>query len=247
MHRQLDLLMLPQPDDRTCGPTCLHAVYRYYDDVLPLETVIAEVDHLPDGGTLAVMLGCHALRRGYRATIYTYNLQMFDPTWFGSNSTDLREKLIAQAQAKAIEKLRLATEKYLEFLDLGGAVRFEDLTTRLIRRYLVRGVPVITGLSTTYLHRSPREYGPRDEEDDIRGYPAGHFVVFHGYDRRKRTVLVADPMHPNPLGPGQNYAVSIERVLGAVFLGVLTYDANLLIIEPPPVHKGQTRVPADRG
>ncbi len=28
------------------------------------------------------MLGNHALRRGYHAHIYTYNLNVFDPTWF---------------------------------------------------------------------------------------------------------------------------------------------------------------------
>ena len=26
-----DLEILNQPDDVTCGPTCLHAVYRYFD------------------------------------------------------------------------------------------------------------------------------------------------------------------------------------------------------------------------
>lgn len=72
--RQLDLEMLPQPNDTTCGPTCLQAVYRYYGDDVGLGEVIAQVPSLTAGGTLAVMLAGHALRRGYRATIYTYNL-----------------------------------------------------------------------------------------------------------------------------------------------------------------------------
>ena len=80
METRLEFDILPQPDNMTCGPTCLHALYRYYGDELPLETVIEEVESLEGGGTLAVLLACHALRRGYDATIYTYNLKVLDPT-----------------------------------------------------------------------------------------------------------------------------------------------------------------------
>ena len=45
-----------QPDDMSCGPTCLHAVYRHYGDDVPLETLMSEVDYLPSGGTLAVRM-----------------------------------------------------------------------------------------------------------------------------------------------------------------------------------------------
>ena len=79
MKVQLNLTIRPQPNDETCGPTCLHALYRYYGDDLPLSKVIEEVPTLPGGGTLSVLMACHALRRGYRATIYTYELQLFDP------------------------------------------------------------------------------------------------------------------------------------------------------------------------
>src|SRR5262249_1472255 len=34
---RLQLDILPQPDDFTCGPTCLHAIYRYLGDEVPLD------------------------------------------------------------------------------------------------------------------------------------------------------------------------------------------------------------------
>ena len=37
MDIELPITILPQPDDTTCGPTCLHAVYGYYDDSIPLQ------------------------------------------------------------------------------------------------------------------------------------------------------------------------------------------------------------------
>lgn len=232
MDTRLHLEILPQPDDYTCGPTCLQAVYAYFGDPIPLAQVVAETPRLEEGGTYAVLLAIHALRRGYDATIYTYNLQVFDPTWFAPGAPDLRQRLEEQASHKRGRRLRQATRAYLEFLELGGRVRFEDLTTALIRKYLTRQIPILTGLSSTYLYRNMREYGPNDEPDDVRGLAQGHFVVLCGYDREERTILVADPLSPNPVSSTQLYPVNIDRVVCATLLGVLTYDANLLIIRP---------------
>ena len=231
--------MSAQPDDTTCGPTCLKAVYDYYGDTISLTQIIDEVEGMESGGTLAVFLACHALRRGYLATIYTYNLHVFDPTWFSTGDTDLHQVLSEQLAAKDDARLRFAIPGYQKFLSLGGVIRFEDLTTKLIRRPLTRGVPILTGLSATYLYREAREFGPDGDEDPIRGTPAGHFVVLCGYDKTRREVLVADPLDPNPLSESHIYAESIERVIGAILLGIITYDANLLIIEPPKQPKRQ--------
>jgi len=232
MEYALNLEMLPQPNDTTCGPTCLHAVYRYYQDNVPLPQVIAEVPERLTGGTLAVNLACHALRRGYHATIYTYNLHLFDPTWFDTPGTDLPALLQLQRRYKTDPRLQQETDGYLEFFKLGGRLRFQELTAALIRRYLKRERPILTGLSATYLYQCAREY--QDDFDDVRGEPSGHFVVLGGYHRDRREVMVWDPLQDNPRFDGHRYAVGVGRVLGAILLGGLTHDANLLIIEPKP-------------
>lgn len=232
METRLAFEMNLQPDETTCGPTCLHAVYHYYEDSISLPNVIHEVPHFDEGGTLAVFLACHALKRGYHATIYTYNLHVFDPTWFQLSSRQMQEKLRLQMQYKSLPKHRVATKGYLEFLELGGKLRFRDLTSRLLHGYLKRSIPVLTGLSATYLYQSPREYGANLDYDDIRGEPSGHFVVLCGFDPITRKVLVADPLYPNPLQAKKYYEVDMDRVKTAILLGILTYDANFLIIEP---------------
>lgn len=232
METRLSVDILPQPDEITCGPTCLQAVYRYYNDDISLDQVIAEVPMLEGGGTLGVWLACHALKRGYRVTIYTYKLQLFDPSWFHPGAPDISERLRAQLAFKADPKLQTATHAYLEYFALGGRLKLADLTPALIRRYLKRQIPIITGLSATFLYRSTREYGENCDYDDVRGEPSGHFVVLCGYDRKTREALVADPQHINPTGEGQKYRSAITRVINSVLLGVLTYDGNLIIIEP---------------
>lgn len=234
---RLALEVLPQPADDACGPTALHGVYRYWGAQVPLAEVVAAVPRLDDGGTIAASLGADALRRGFRATLYTYNLRIFDPSWFDSAGRSLPAeqlvaKLRAQAAAKDKEKLSFVTDAFIEFLQAGGRVRFEDLNGRLIARFLRAGRPILVGLSSTYLYKVKRETRREGAEDDVRGYPSGHFVVLHGYDPARRTVDLADPLGRSHTGQGLHYQVTLARLTTAILLGVLTYDGNLLVIEP---------------
>lgn len=235
MTTSLHFDIRPQPDNATCGPTCLHAVYRYFGDSISLSRVIADVPMLESGGTLSVYLANHALRRGYQTTIIPYNLQIFDPTWSQVPPDDIAEKLRRQRAIKQdLPGFVGVTDAYLDYLQLGGRLKFKVLTAALIRKYLNRGIPIMTGLSATYLYNSPREYDADDRVvyDDVRGEPAGHFVVLAGYNRERRRALVADPYLPNPLADGQHYSVDIYCLVCAIMLGILTDDGDLLIIHP---------------
>ncbi|UII22855.1 peptidase-C39 like family protein [Fulvivirga ligni] len=229
----LDLDIKAQPDDVTCGPTCLHGVYQFYNDEIPLKQVIQEVKQLSSGGTLAVVLANHALRRGYKATIYTYNLSTFDISWF-KDQVDLKEKLRAQLKVKSGDlRLQVATEEYLQFLESGGQIRFEELTPTLIKSFLTKGMPILTGLSATYLYESPRETGDIViRYDDVLGEPTGHFVIINGFNQEDRVAFIADPLEANPISGKQYYKVSLQKLINSILLGVMTYDANLLIIYP---------------
>lgn len=233
MGKKIDLSILPQPSDWTCGPTSLHAVYNYYRDDISLDRVIDEIHYMENGGTLAVNLAIHALKRGYKATIYTYNLELFDLTWFRDPAIEVSEKLRSQLKFKKGKRIRTATNAYLEFTQLGGKIVHKELTSELLKRYLRKSVPILTGLSATYLYQTAREFGSRQTVlDDLRGYPVGHFVVLTGYTTGVSEVLVSDPYHENPLSGNHLYAVPFQRLINAILLGAITYDANFLIIKP---------------
>jgi len=242
VEHRIHLDLHAQPDDVTCGPTCLHAVYRYLGLDLPLETVIEEIATLDDGGTLAVFLGINALRRGFRARIHTFNLKVFDPTWFDgprriADPVHLAERLRAQRTVKHSRKLRVATDAYLEFLALGGEIASEDLTAELIRRHLRKGIPLLTGLSATWLYNCAREVEESAttlRHDDVEGVPTGHFVVVCGLGSDAGEALVADPLSQEPGRRGRLYAVPMARLVCAILIGTLTYDGNLLSIRASP-------------
>ena len=95
-----------------------------------------------------------------------------------------------------------------------------------------KDMPIITGLSATYLYRSAREIGETNEYNSIAGEPSGHFAVLSGYDKGMKNLLVSDPFHLNPFAGSHYYWVDIQRVISAILLGIVSYDANLLILEP---------------
>ncbi len=227
---ELDVTMRRQPNETTCGPTCLHAVYDYYEDAASLEQVIAETQTIENGGTYAPFLGCHALQRGYAATLYTWDLKVFDPSWFVPDAPPLADRLMRQAEFKEDRRVRVVSRACREFLQLGGMIRFRDLTAPFVRGILRRGIPMLAGLSSTYLYRARREFGDDDKPDDVRGEPAGHFVVLSGYHRRDRLVRVSDPYRANPVSTEVHYWVNINRLISSVLLGNLTFDANILLI-----------------
>lgn len=234
----MDIDIQTQPDDETCGPTSLQAVYRYYDDKITLNKVIKEVERLKNGGTLACLLGKHALKRRYNSTIYLYNLDVFDPTWFdrhGHAQPDIIDKLEAQKRYSKSKSFLETTDAYVSYLKTGGRLCYKELNIGLLKKYFSQGNPIITGLSATYLYQTARERPTTKGKmvyDDIRGEPCGHFVVLCGYDETHRHIVVADPHRTNPISNDNYYKVGMQRLLNAIMLGVLTFDANLLVITP---------------
>lgn len=225
-----------QPTDETCGPTCLQAVYDYYHFPIGLEETVQTVERALSGGTLGPLLGKHALARGFNTILYTNNLNVFDPTWF----TDLGEKHII---AKLTTQMKQKTDKgivqtslaYRQYMEAGGKLCFRTLNAQLLKEFFDRKIPILTGLSATYLYGCARERFTDEGVaiyDDICGTPCGHFVVLCGYDEKKKHVIVADPHRENPFAHDNYYKVNIHRLINAIMLGVLTHDGNLLIIEP---------------
>jgi len=222
-----------QPDDSTCGPTSLHSVYNYFNYKIELDDVIQSVKTMDDGGTLAVLLAQDALKRGFETTVYSYNLKIFDPLWCSLSNQEIIEKLESQLHYKKGAKFTEASRAYIDYLKLGGKISFDNLTTGIFKKYLSEGYPILAGLSATYLYQTPREYYPKNEVsvyDDIRGEPLGHFVVLCGI--KGKYIYVADPYRGNPFTRDSYYKVDANRLLSAILLGIITYDANLLVIKP---------------
>jgi hypothetical protein len=234
--RELLVQRFLQPDDVTCGPTCLRKVYDFYGMDVEPERVAEAVERNEDGGTLAVFLAMAALRHGLRARIYSYDLQIFDPTWFDLQGDALVAKIRARFPYLDDAKRRRTAVAYVRYLEMGGELAFDELTPALLKSIIDRGHPVLAGLSATYLYRFTRERwdpaGGRLVDDDVAGDPTGHFVVISGYDTWGRRLTVLDPSEHVPAAEEGRIIVDAERLINAILLGDVTYDAVLLELWP---------------
>lgn len=232
----LQVERLLQPDEVTCGPTCLRKVFSYFGLNDTLEEIIAALERNEDGGTLAVYLGMVALKRGLRARIYSYDLRIFDPTWYTLDEPALKAKILARYRHLRDEKRRRAAAAYVKFLDMGGELAFQELRHTLLKQIIDRGHPVLAGLSATYLYGQSRERWDatlrRHVDDDVAGEPTGHFVVISGYQHWGRRVTVVDPFEHAPADEAGLIQVDTDRLINAILLGDVTYDAVLLEVWP---------------
>lgn len=227
---KLDLHVSKQPDDESCGITCLQSIYDYYSHPTSLDTLKREIEHWRTGGTVAVNLARHALAHGFHAEIHSYNIKIFDPTWSGLDPKDLALKLKQRQRKIRSKKQKQVIGFYLDFLRKGGVLKFDDLDEALFTRLFKDRHPIICGLSATYLYQQMRET-PDNQEDDIIGQPVGHFVVVSGWDPHTRTVTIQDPLRLNPISESGTYKLPFTKFSNAVMLGILTYDENLLVIQ----------------
>ena len=239
--RELPVQRFLQPDDVTCGPTCLRKVYDFYGFDIDMDSVIDAIERNEDGGTLAVFLGMAAMRRGLRARIYSYDLQIFDPTWTHLAREELIRKIRARSPYLTDSKRRGAAVAYVRYLEKGGELAFDELTPALLKSIIDRGHPVLAGLSATYLYGFARErwdeVNGKLVDDDVAGEPTGHFIVVSGYDQWGRRLTVLDPSEHVPATPDGRLIVSAERLINSILLGDVTYDAVLLELWPAEDHE----------
>jgi hypothetical protein len=57
-------------------------------------------------------------------------------------------------------------------------------------------------------------------------------VVVCGYRSQDESVSIADPLKDNPLHGTGYYRASVYRLIGAIFLGSSSDDANVLMVQP---------------
>lgn len=233
MDIELPVSIERQPNYTTCGPTSLHALYSYFGDNITLPQVVSEVhQHAVGGGTLSIHLALDALRRGYEAAMWVSNVNYWDPTWF-TGKTDLAAKLRARFEAKGWlkdDRFSLALTALEEYLERGGKVVWGDLSPQRIGGVLERGLPILAGTNGVYLYQCARE--TEEGPDDVTGDVYGHFIVVCGYCSQDETVSIADPLMDNPAHGSKYYRVGIYRLIGSIFLGAATDDANCLVIRP---------------
>lgn len=229
-----ELNILPQPDAESCGPACLHAVFRYFHQYTTLEEVIQGVGPKATGPVPMVHLAQDAIDRGFSATLHTCHFNIFDPGWKGLSKKGLLNKLRGMMENLSDKKLMNALYAYIHFLHSGGSLLFDPIDQNLFNKYLCCGFPVLCRINAAR-HYDHQQDGPLDIHPHMAGRDttgqASKFVVL--YSMHGDVVDVADPYPQNPLGDGHHYPVDAFHLLSSIEADKGTYDASLLVLSPP--------------
>ena len=62
--------------------------------------------------------------------------------------------------------------------------------------------------------------------------PTSLHALYGGFRSAGETASVADPLMDNPAHGSKYYRVGIHRLIGSIFLGATSDDANCLVIRP---------------
>ena len=133
---------------------------------------------------------------------------------------------------KTSRRFLAVADAYIKYLEAGGEISFDDMSTGLLAKHLNENLPVLCGLCATYLYDCAREVFENGQAhfDDIKGELTGHFVVAY-HINSSGFLQIADPYHANPLASNKYYEVPVQKFINAVHLGIVSYDANILIIK----------------
>lgn len=235
MSEPLKIHIEHQPDDVTCGPVALQAVYKYWNDIISIDKVIDEVECIDaDGGTTDALLGLHALQRGYSVCIYPSNLNIFDPTWGTGHKADgfITSRLKERIKYAPDAKTRRVIDAYIRFTEAGGEICIRNLDDILEYYLKCNCYPTICAVSSTALYNCSRDLfdGNVSHPDDTYGDPCGHFVIATSMDDVNKKVEIADPYAYGDIG--NNYTVDFGWLMKSIYLGVSTFDGSLISIKP---------------
>jgi hypothetical protein len=233
-RRQLHELPVPrvvQPDDTTCGPSCLAQVAGFFGQQHTVPALAAGLSRLHHGGTLGVFLALRAMELGFEAAVYPLGVRVFDPTWWQLDAPALVDRLHRRRDTLTEPLDREVIDAWVRFLRAGGHLRFAELTPALLRGAIDRGHPLICGLNVTWLYRESREQDD-GTPDDVGGEQVGHFVTIAGYSGGGRRFDIRDPHWEAPYGVDGHYRVGAWQLIHAILIGDRTRDAVLVELWP---------------
>lgn len=231
--------------DFECLPSCLKAVFDYYNINISQDKIINCVSKnsfkLYDWEFKAGKL---AVEQGLSVEIFTNVNYIFDPSWFKLEEGEILKKLKQEFNFSKNRQTEISKQpdqkvfiypnkdiasRYtneikavINYIQVGGRINFSPVSKKLIEDKLSENIPLIVSINSVLLHRMKRVFN--NKPDDIRGVTWGHVVVISGYDKKR--FKLSDP-------GGLFYRDSLEYWVDKDLLleSFLRYNGQLLVLK----------------
>lgn len=226
------MFITEQTTDYNCGPTVLSAVLNHFNIAVSPDEISNNLRYFTEEhGTFITCLGMYALEKNLDATIYTYDLDVFDLTW--NNGTDELlyhlNKMLLKCNTED-EMKRLAIQYYIEFLKNGGHIEICPDFNFTFNNIFSKERAVIAGVSSQILYRGSRINDNGDY--DIYGKQEGHFIIAEPAVNASYMGIVdiSDPYGLKSKYGKLNYSITFDTFVQAVLQSTHTHDGAWLEI-----------------
>ena len=170
-----------QQQSKTCGLACLRMIFSNFSDYISEKELVKQVK-VHSFGIFSTDLAIIALKKGYKTTLYTFNLPLFSKynIEFG---TLVNLKLIRKISPKPSSKK--AYDSIKNYLKYGGVLYYDYPRLELLEKYLDQEWPCLISFNTA----STGKY--------YKKWDNGHYNVVHGIDKHHVNILDPDPWEEN--------------------------------------------------
>ncbi|RLJ08211.1 MAG: hypothetical protein DRP13_02715 [Candidatus Aenigmatarchaeota archaeon] len=181
-----------------CGATALAEVMEYFDGKkYNIKEIAKETEKTYKNIDWLFAAGLFAMKRGFKSKIITISTEIFDPSW-----TNLTYDKLIRKMRKRLEYLlsKKTNDSYIiewnisplkwaiKYLEKGGELFYHPITTKLIKTFLEKRIPLIVPINENLFHGIKRTTQD-DEYDDIKGMGTGHVVVISGFRKNKFIII----------------------------------------------------------
>jgi uncharacterized protein YvpB len=181
-------------------------------------------------GTSIGHIANYFIQQGYKTTIHTTDIQLFDRSWIGKTNEELIELL--QQREKYIKHpiygadvFDVIFDGYISYLKEGGSITFPLIDETYLVKMLEKG-PLFAVVSYNFLNSIPKYKYIKDEnkylQDPIQGNPTTHSIVIAGYKDNK--FYIVDP----DFDFGGKKWVDSGLLIASLYVAETNYD-NLII------------------
>jgi len=210
-------------DDKTCGPTCMAMIYRFYGKEISRKQILKDLKIEKDETTYTFQLARHFQNSDLKVKGIVSHPDITDFSWRDLSHKELIEKIKEWIPFNIKHRWARSALYYLYFLQEGGTIKITSLNNKIIEKALQNNSLILAPLDESWLW-GKRKISGQAKFDDLKGKTTGHFVIICGMDKDKFKII--DPYPTKKEGKEREYWVDKDQVLASI----LMWSAELLVI-----------------
>ncbi|GBE19956.1 MAG TPA: hypothetical protein ENG87_00210 [Candidatus Pacearchaeota archaeon] len=205
-----------------CGPTSLSMILNYYRKNYSEKQVIDNLEigliKKEDLGARAVDLALLAKKFGFDVICYSYNMELYRPSFSRLSKPGLISEIKKLLQKKHSASNKAVLKTTIKLLENNADFKIKMPSIDDIIKFLKKGIPVILAVNAKILF----------EVEKLQGFPKipnnmGHFIVLTGF--------VDDIFYYNCPYYGESKKISKDKLFFALSNNILDSSAYLIAVK----------------